>query len=93
MSQKSIKQQILKQHGLGHKPKTKYVEPHKPNPLHTKAMAYIELKYGNGNTLEQIMMYGSLNQVVHQIGHEVDRSTISKGIKQLHLRFTIDNLP
>ncbi len=93
MSKQSIKKQILLQHGLGRKPKAKYIEPHKPNPLHTKAMAYIELRYGNGQTLEQILMSGSLNQVVHKLGNEIDRSTISKWIKQLNLRFTTDNLP
>ncbi len=93
MSKQSIKQQILKQHGIGHKPPSKYMEPHKPNPLHTKTMAYLELRYGNGQTLEQILMSGSLNQVVHKLGHEIDRSTISKWIKQFNLRFTTDNLP
>ncbi len=93
VSKLSIKQQILKSHGIGRKPPTKYIEPHKPNPLHTKTMAYLELRYGNGQTLEYILMSGSLNQVVHKLGDEVDRSTISKWIKQFKLRFTPDNLP
>jgi hypothetical protein len=57
----------------------------------TAKMMYLEMKYGLH--LEDVLISGSLNQIVARFGGEIDRSTVSKWIARFHARYTATNLP
>lgn len=56
-------------------------------------MKLMEAKYGRGRTIEEILLSGSLSEVRKLLNYEVDKTTLSKWIKRLKLRWTKDNLP
>ena len=57
----------------------------------TKHMQYLELKYGV--RIEEVLLSGTLEEVVKRLGGEVNYSTISRWIKRLKLRYSEENLP
>lgn len=67
----------------------------KVNPLHHKTplMKYLEGRYCAGESLESVLLSGSLSTVAKRLGNEVDVSTISKWITRFNLRYTEHNLP
>ncbi len=97
----TIRERILKERGLAiTKPNVRQrnrtifkVTPPAGAIPKTKTMQLMEMKYGSGHTLEEVLMSGSLNQIVKVFHGEVDRSTVSKWIDRLKLKFTEDNLP
>ncbi len=99
MPQDTIRERILKERGLvmtkpGHRQRRIYkVTPTYEIISKTPTMQLMEMKYCKGERLEDILMTGSLNQVVKRFHGEVDRSTVSKWIDRLKLVFTKDNLP
>ncbi len=93
------KQRILKERGLlehqelPHARKHLKHRPQVPTQPHTPLMRYIALTYCGKETLEQVLLSGSLSMVAKRFDNEVDVSTISKWIKKLGLKYTVDNLP
>jgi len=97
---KSIRESILKERGLAIKqPKERarrQFVPRQQATLHyrkTMMMEYLELKYGDGQSIWDILISGSLNVVVKRFNGEVDRSTISRWIDRYNLRYDKTNLP
>lgn len=97
---KSIREAILKERGLAVAQKQKQSKrqfvPRQVIPKHykpTTQMKYLENKYGNGQSIFDIILSGSLSVVCDRLGNEVDRSTVSKWIKRYHLRYGKTNLP
>ena len=93
-----IRHQILKDRGITSfktKKKQRRLQPvPKPtiNPkLRTPLMRYFEAV--KGQPIETILLGGSLSYIAHELDDEVDVTTISKWIKRLRLRYSIDNLP
>lgn len=62
-----------------------------PDSIKTDKMRYLEVKYGK--PIQHLLLAGSLSQVEKNLNHEVDFTTISKWIKKLKLRYTVDNMP
>ena len=95
----SPKDRILKERGLlEHSPaprKHRRLQPATkvsvPVGLKTTLMLYLEQKYGVA--IEDVLLSGSLSEVVKKLGDEVDTTTISKWIKRFNLRYSEDNLP
>ncbi|KKN75179.1 hypothetical protein LCGC14_0383380 [marine sediment metagenome] len=80
------------------KPNTKKQRKLRPIPqptidssLKTPLMRYLELIHGE--PIEQILLSGSLSVVAKKLDNEVDTSTLSRWIKRLKLRYSVDNLP
>lgn len=95
----TAKERILKERGLT-RTKPKKSGQHKFLPSikvsiaaipKTTLMRYLEEKYHC--QIQDILVSGSLNVVAHRLGDEVDRTTLSKWIKRLKLKYTADNLP
>ncbi len=98
MPQDTIRERILKERGLvmtkpGHRRRIIYKVTTTESMPKTSRMQLMEIKYCKGERLEDILMTGSLNQIVKRFHGEVDRSTISKWIDKLKLVYTKDNLP
>lgn len=99
MPRDTIRERILKERGLvmtkpGHRRRRIYkVTPDTKSIPKTSKMQLMEMKYGRGGRLEDILMTGSLNQIVKKFHNEVDRSTVSKWIDRLKLVYTKNNLP
>jgi len=94
-----MRNQVLKERGIvSVKPAKNKQRRLKPVPrpptdprLKTPMMRYLELVYGE--SIEDLLLSGSLSVVAKKVDNEVDVSTISKWIKRLKLRYTADNLP
>ena len=94
--QKRIRTNLLRQRGLSTNiPGTKIYPVVVPvtGVKKTPLMKMLELKYGRGKVIEEILLGGSLGQVRKQLGNEVDETTLSKWIKRFKLRISRDNLP
>ncbi len=59
--------------------------------LKTPLMRYLEMVHGE--SIEKLLLSGSLSVVAKKLDNEVDVSTLSKWIKKLKLRYSDDNLP
>ena len=94
---KFIKQRLLHQRGmastLGTVATHYLVNVPVSNVKKTPLMRLLEIKYGHGNSIQEILLSGSLSFVAKRLGNEVDVTTLSKWIKLFKLRFTKDNLP
>lgn len=97
---KDIKQKVLNDRGLAptqSKVRTKRVLTHRnvliPRKAKSPLMKYLENKYGDGQTIWDILTSGSLNSIVKRLGNEVDRTTISKWQTRYKLRYNATNLP
>lgn len=93
------RERILKERGMvktrpSSKKRSKVVPIIKP-PVSginkTPMMRYLEEKYGQ--PIEEVLISGSLTIIVKRLNGEVDRSTVSRWIKRLKLRYTPENLP
>ena len=95
----TIRTQAMKEMGItSFKPEPKRQRKLRPIPqptidsgLKTPLMRYLELVHGE--SIEQLLLSGSLSVVAKKLDNEVDTSTLSKWIKRLKLRYTKDNLP
>lgn len=95
-AQQRIRDSLLKQRGLITSKVGKRFRPvniPRTSARKTPLMKMLELKYGKGKTIEEMLLTGSLSQVKKQLGNEVDETTLSKWIKRFKLRFTATNLP
>ena len=95
-AEQELRDRLLKQRGLAtNTAKKRFYPVNIPNTGRRKTplMKMLELKYGKGRTIEEILLGGSLSDVAKQLGSEVDNTTLSKWIKRFKLRFTKDNLP
>jgi hypothetical protein len=72
-----------------HRPKAKPLEPGRK----THFMEYLEMKYGNGQSIWDMLQTGSLSVICKRLGNEVDPSTVSKWLKRFKLRYSASNLP
>lgn len=99
MTPDKIKAQVMKEYGItSFKPTPHKQKRLKPTPQptinnkdKTALMRYVELVHGE--SIETILLSGSLAVVAKRLDNEVDTSTLSKWIKRLKLRYTINNLP
>ena len=97
--QRQIKDRILSQRGitrtLPKKGSGGDFMPRVPitNNKKTPLMRLLEVKYGKGRTIEDILLSGSLSEVRKLLGKEVNVTTLSKWIKRFKLRYTPTNLP
>lgn len=100
MNKQQIKDRILKQRGITRTLPTKGtggsliptnipITGNRKTPL----MRMLELKYGKGRTIEEMLLSGSLSEIRRLLGKEVDKTTLSKWIKKFKLRFSETNLP
>lgn len=94
----SPKDRILKERGLlEYRPAPRKHRRHLPIEIiyggkpKTALMRYLEQKYGQ--TIEELLLSGSLSVVAKKLGNEVDNTTLSKWIKRFNLRYHADNLP
>ena len=94
----NVKDRLLQERGLvsaspaRHKRKRVRVQPIAVGGIaKTPMIRYLEQKYNVA--IDEVIMSGSLNQVVDKLGKEVDRSTVSRWIKRFRLRYSKDNLP
>lgn len=98
-----VKRRLLKEAGVTttkevgrHRKLKPTTKPSTGGPRKTPLMRYIEQK--TGRTVEDLLLSGSLNHVAGicnkgEAQPIVERTTLSKWIKKLRLRYTKDNLP
>lgn len=94
----TIRHRLLKERGLvssrpARRKHTKIVPTLIATGKYTPLMRYLEMRYGNGESMVRILLSGSLAVVRKKLGSEVDRSTLCRWIKRLKLRYGEDNLP
>ena len=95
MNKKALRKQVMRQQGI-------ILKPGNPNPIKkmpiapksyfkTPSMRLAEAKLGM--PIEEILQMGSLSQIVKLLDGEIDKSTVSRWIKRLKLRYSATNLP
>jgi len=92
----SLKEKVLKERGLveqqgsvGQHKRLVTIPKSNLDHLKTPHMKYLEM--GHKKPIEQLLLAGSLSMVAKKL--DIDRSTASRWIKKLNLRYSETNLP